>query len=177
VVIDVRDGKEKFSSKQSATVGRAAWLPDGSGLLLLQFSAGGSQIWHVAYPRGETRRIPNDTNNYSGLSLTADGKALVTLSAKFSTRFWIISQGEWRHPHDISPGTSELDGLNGFSWMPDGRILYSSRPIGTGIVAQLGIGVGISGEFELWVMNPDGSDPKRFPLGVPVDGVSASELL
>jgi Tol biopolymer transport system component len=159
-VFDVRDGKEQtFISKEWGTASTVAWLPDGRSLLFLGFGEGGFQIWHLAYPSGQVRRVTNDTNSYGGLSVTADGKALVTASTKSSFSFWGIRQGEWSHPHDISPGTSELDGYWGFSWMPDGRILYVSQP---------------SGKPSLWAMNAEGSNPKELPVGVWVGlGVSA----
>jgi Tol biopolymer transport system component len=157
VVLNAQDGKDKtFSAKEWGRVSEVAWLPDGSGVLALVYGER-SQIWHLAYPSGQTRRITNDTNNYNGLSVTADGKALVTVSSKrSSTRLWAIPKDEWSHPRDISPGTSEEDGLYGFSWMPDGRILYTSMP---------------SGRWSLWVVNRDGSNPKEFPVGVPEGSV------
>jgi Tol biopolymer transport system component len=161
VAIDARGGKETtFSSKQWGTVGRVAWLPDGSAMLAVVFGEEGrSQIWHVAYPSGEMRRITNDTNDYSGVSVSADGKALVTVSTKSFTRIWMVPQGEWSHAREINPGTSERDGWFGFSWMPDARILYTSRP---------------SGKWNLWVMEQDGSNPREFPVAAPAGlGVSA----
>jgi len=159
--VDVRDGKERsFSSKEWGAVDRVAWLPDGSGLVVSAVELGAHyQIWHLAYPSGQIHRITNDTNSYSGVSVTADGKALVTASTKFSTHLWAIPQDDWSHPRDISPGTSELDGSLGFSWMPDGRILYVSRPVG---------------KLSLWVVDRDGSNAKEFPVAAPMSmGVSA----
>ena len=161
VAVQVADGNERtLASNLHGSVGRVAWLADGRGLLLSYFDSGFRwQIWHLAYPSGQVRRITNDPNNYEGVSVTADDKALVTVSTKSSTRFWTIPQGEWSRPHDISPGTSEEDGRYGFSWMPDGRILYASGPYaGTG----------------LRVMNGDGSNAKEFPVPVEAGlGVSA----
>ena len=164
VAVNVRDGKETmFSSKQwLGGVGEVAWLPGGSGLALSAYDQEAHfQIWYLAYPSGENRRVTNDTNDYYGVSITADGKALVTVSTKSSTHLWMISQGEWSHARQINPGTSELDGQFGFSWMPDGRILYTSQP---------------GGKSNLWVMDQDGSNPREFPLAalVPLGvGVSA----
>jgi Tol biopolymer transport system component len=161
VAVLVADGKERaLASNLRGDVGRVAWLADGSGLLLITSDeAPRWQIYHLAYPSGQVRRITNDPNDYAGVSVTTDGKALVTVSTKFSTRFWIITQGEWSRPHDISPGSSEQDGFYGFSWMPDGRILYASDP---------------DRKSHLCVMNWDGSYAKEFPVAVPTGvGVSA----
>jgi len=163
VAVNVRDGKETtFSSKQWLEgVGRVAWLPGGRGLVLSAYDQEHhSQIWYLAYPSGENRRVTNDMNDYRSVSVTADGKALVTVFTKsIITRLWMISQGEWRHAWEIDPGTSEADGWLGFSWMPDGRILYTSRS---------------GGESKLWITDRDGSNPKEFPVAAAAGlGVSA----
>ena len=166
VAVQVADGRERtLAINSGGTVGRVVWLADGSGLLLTNFDAAlRRQIRHLAYPSGQVRRITNDPNNYEGVSVTADGKALVAVSTKFSTRFWTIPQGEWSRPHDISPGSTERDGLFGFSWMPDGRILYASDFYRTSPF----------GKSNVWVMNRDGSNAKEFPVPVRTDfGVSA----
>jgi Tol biopolymer transport system component len=55
-------------------------LPDGSGLLVLWTDTGViRQIGFVSYPGGEFRRITNDVNTYSDLSISKDGKLLATV--------------------------------------------------------------------------------------------------
>jgi Tol biopolymer transport system component len=160
-VVNVRDGKEQtFSSKQWGTVGRVAWLPGGSGLVLSAYDQEHhSQIWYLAYPSGEDRRVTNDMNDYSGVSVTADGKTLVTVSGKRLTHLWMIAQGEWSHAREINPGTSEQDGLFGFSWMADGRILYTSYS---------------SGKLTFWITDQEGSNPREFPVAAPGWGLGVS---
>jgi eukaryotic-like serine/threonine-protein kinase len=56
------------------------WIPDGSGLLFSGVSRSSrlkSQIYFQPYPSGQQIRLTNDLNDYSGVSLTADGKTLV----------------------------------------------------------------------------------------------------
>jgi Tol biopolymer transport system component len=161
VFIDVLTGKEQnVTLKHLDWVSRVAWLPEGNGLLAS--ASGGEraqQIWHLAYPGGQTHRVTNDTNNYSGVSLTADGKVLVTASTRLPFSVWGVAEGGRSRPRDISPGTSEMDGFFGFSWTPEGRLLYISPA---------------SGKMGLWVMSRDGSNPQEFPVGVTVGlGVSA----
>ena len=58
------------------------WLPDGSGVLVtygFNNNADRVQIGFVSYPKGEFHTVTNDTNSYQGLSISADGKALVTV--------------------------------------------------------------------------------------------------
>jgi eukaryotic-like serine/threonine-protein kinase len=58
-----------------------AWLPDGSGLFFSGVSRTSrlkSQIYFQPFPSGTPVRLTNDLNSYSGVSVTADGKSLVT---------------------------------------------------------------------------------------------------
>ena len=58
-----------------------AWLPDSSGLFFGAAEKSGglrSQIWFQPYPAGEPFKITNDLSEYISLSVTADGKSLVT---------------------------------------------------------------------------------------------------
>jgi serine/threonine protein kinase/Tol biopolymer transport system component len=151
VAVQVADGKEEtLASKLRGDVGRVAWLADGSGLLLTSFDdAGRRQIWQLAYPSGQVHRITNDTNDYQDLSVTADSKAIVAVSGSEVARIWVSPQGKPDRPRQINPGTGEYDGYWGFSWTPEGKIVYTS---------------GHSGGVNLWVMDADGSNPKQLTV-------------
>jgi len=59
------------------TISGVAWLPDGSGVIVTGTPKNGqSQIAFVAYPSGEVTQLRSDTTTYTGVSLTADGKAI-----------------------------------------------------------------------------------------------------
>jgi len=149
VAVRLVDGKEvTLSSKLGGTVRRVAWLADGSGLLLIApDDAGRQQIWHLVYPSGEVHRITNDTNNYDDLSATADSKTIVSVSGSLVTRIWVSPKGKPDRPIQINPGTGKWDGLFGFSWTPEGKIVYTTNEAG--------------GRVNLWVMDADGSNPKQ----------------
>jgi serine/threonine protein kinase len=73
------------------TITSMEWLPDGSGIVIVPqdlATSAGAQIWEIAYPSGETRRITNDLNNYTSISLTADAKSLVTSEMEFHSAVW-----------------------------------------------------------------------------------------
>jgi serine/threonine protein kinase/Tol biopolymer transport system component len=58
-----------------------AWLPDSAGLLFIGYEPSTGfrpQIWFQPYPAGEPFKISNDLSQYRSLSVTADGKSLVT---------------------------------------------------------------------------------------------------
>ena len=160
LAVRVADGKEetlasKFVKDVEGDVGRVAWLADGSGLLLIAFDdAMRQQIWHLVYPSGQVRRITNDSNDYDSynLSVTADSKAIVAVSGSLVTRIWVSPKGKPDRPVQINPGTGKWDGKFGFSWTPDGKITYTS---------SMNV---IGGGATLWVMDPDGSNPKQLTV-------------
>ena len=80
--IDVASGKaQTIGGRRWADAGQAAWLPDGSGIVMVA-AAGISdrpQVWRQPYPSGEPVRVTNDLNEYQGVSITADGKTLSTV--------------------------------------------------------------------------------------------------
>src|SRR5713226_9081587 len=79
VAVDVASGKQNlFFTSNTSFLSRPVWLPDGTGLL----ASGGSprqQISVVSYPEGKSHAVTRDTNNYSDLSLAADGHTLATV--------------------------------------------------------------------------------------------------
>ena len=127
-------------------VGQVAWLADGSGLLLLVFEPGPrtTQIWQISYPGDEKRKITNDLNEYSGLSLTADSSAIVTVQTESASSIWIAPQADVSRARQISSG--RYDGQLGLSWMPGGKIAYTSHE---------------SGLTDIWSMDQDGKDQKQ----------------
>jgi len=73
----VQDGSVRPLTKQRwAWVGNLAWLSDGSGLITnaMDLTSTHQHIGFVSYPDGQLRRITTDTNDYRGVSLTADSK-------------------------------------------------------------------------------------------------------
>src|SRR4029450_7547559 len=127
-------------------VGQVAWLADGSGLLSLVFDPGprSVQVWQISYPGDETRKVTNDLNNYSRLSLTADSRAIVTVQTEGASTIWVAPQGDASRARQISSG--RYDGQEGLAWMPGGKIAYTS---------------GESGLTDIWSMDQDGKDQKQ----------------
>ena len=147
--VDVETGAERPITSQKwciACVGQVAWLADGSGLLLLVFEPGPrtTQIWQISYPGDEKRKITNDLNEYSRLSLTADSSAIVTVQTESASSIWIAPQGDVSRARQISSG--RYDGQLGLSWMPGGKIAYTSHE---------------SGLTDIWSMDQDGKDQKQ----------------
>jgi Tol biopolymer transport system component len=136
--ISVADGSVREVYSTPDGVGRPRWLPDGTGLLApisKVDQAFRGQLWFISYPKGEARRLTNDLMDYQlcCLDLTPDGKALVDTELTTVSDLWIASAGNTAKVKQI---TKELTvegssmkggGFGGFSWMPNGRIIFASQ--------------------------------------------------
>ncbi|HEY4979979.1 MAG TPA: protein kinase [Candidatus Acidoferrum sp.] len=106
-----------------------AWLPDSSGLFFVgaQKSTGlREQIWFQPYPSGESFKISNDLSQYSSLSVTADGKALVTTQERPAATIYVAESPsilnnkiDWK----LTPISTEQATGYGLSWTAGGKLL------------------------------------------------------
>jgi Tol biopolymer transport system component len=128
-----------------------AWLPDMSGMFLESRSPETSfrkQIKFQPYPSGSLQNVTNDLNEYKSITVTADGKALVTVQEQPSSALYMGSvPSQWPgeikvNPNPLTPGESE----GGWAqWGVDGKIYFSDS------------------NFHSFRMNPDGSARVRVP--------------
>ncbi|HYJ45976.1 MAG TPA: DPP IV N-terminal domain-containing protein, partial [Pyrinomonadaceae bacterium] len=147
VEVPVDGGAEKLISIQRwMSVGAMEWLGDGSGLVITASDRRNSpqQIWFISYPDGEARKVTNDLNGYSGLSLTADSSTLVTVRGNGLANIWVLTGTDANNARQITSGNTE--GALGLACTPDGRVVYSSIASGT---------------WDIWVMQPDGTNQKQ----------------
>jgi serine/threonine protein kinase/Tol biopolymer transport system component len=151
VEVSALDGSEKPIGSQSwQFVGRLAWLPDGSGLVMTATEQSlSSQLWQLSYPAGEARRITNDLNSYADLGLDAGADSLVTVQSVGTQHLWVVTPSEdpTRAKKVVSTTLSgRSTGGPLVSWTPDGRLVYAAK----------------SGDrSNLWVVNRDGTEPKQ----------------
>ena len=160
VEVPVEGGPEKAIPSAGWTfMGQVEWLRDGSGLILAASEPGSpnfdsSQIWFLSRQGGEVRRITNDLNNYSGVSLTTDSGRLVTVQSETVSNIWLVPNGEANRAVQLTQGAGKQDGKDGTVWMPDGRIIYVSKE---------------SGSDDIWIMNADGSRKTQLTSGAGVN--------
>ena len=84
VAVDVSSGGQRvFFSMNDQIPQKPAWLPDGSGLVVLARGQGSnfnrSQIALASYPDGKFIPITRHTNDYSDLSVAASGHVIATI--------------------------------------------------------------------------------------------------
>jgi Tol biopolymer transport system component len=76
------------------------------------------------------------------VSLTADGKTIVSVQSARTSNLWVAPGGNADEGSKITFDSGRDEGLSGIAWTTDGRILHSER---------------ISGETDIWSINSDGS--------------------
>ena len=146
VLISVDDGAEReVGTAKWASVTSVAWHPSGDSLIVAasDYDVVPGQLWEVSYPSGETRRLTNNLNGYQRVSMTADGKSIITMERYSRSAAWVSPDLDPAKAKRVMPDTGDTWGL---AWMPDGRIVYASDQ---------------SGDAEVWVMNADGTDARQ----------------
>lgn len=147
VAVDAETGAIQWTAQTDwQWSGMVGWLPDGSGLLAIAESKGNTdaQVRFVPYPEGEPRQLTSDFFDYRIISLTADGKSLLTIPSEARSDMWSMRLDGSQRPRKIS--RSRLDGIFGFDFTPDGRIVYQTLE---------------AGRLDIAVMSADGSERQR----------------
>jgi Tol biopolymer transport system component/DNA-binding winged helix-turn-helix (wHTH) protein len=150
VDVRVEDGTQKeITAQRWQFLQTVVWLSDGSGLIVTGRDKGTMTgwLWHISYPGGEVRRLTDDTDTYTGLSMTPDSKALVTSRLDLRTNIWTAPIGNGAsslasHAKQITTGAS--NNLV-YRWLPNGRILFTSSA--NSLLGQ-----------DIWEMNADGTN-------------------
>jgi Tol biopolymer transport system component len=140
--IAVADGTRREIYSTPNPVGKARWLADGSGLLVVIGDPSRNfrgQLWQISFPGGEARRFTNDLMDYQNysLDLTRDGKALVTVEVTRASDLWVAPSGDAARARQITSGGPAVFHS---SWIANGGIAYQNS------------------NGELYAVRPDGSN-------------------
>ncbi|HEX4950852.1 MAG TPA: hypothetical protein VFZ34_29595, partial [Blastocatellia bacterium] len=149
-VVNIADKSERQLGGESwAEMGRVAWLGDGSGLVLSARAdlAEPRQLWFVAWPSGVAHKITNDLHDYDDVSVSADSQTLTVVQSQESLSIAVAPQASLVEAREIYTEVGRGD--ERLAWTSDGRLLYASR---------------VSGNWDIWLMNKDGSEQRRLTV-------------
>lgn len=152
VDVSLRDGRERtLTAHRWAEVGQVSWPSEGAGLIVDAWdpreSALARSLWEISVRGGATRRLTHDLADYAGTSVTADGRALVSVQRTQSSATWVATLAAPERAIRITDGGGDPHAESlGLSWTADGRLLLGS-------VA--------SGNVDVWLMNSDGSGRRQ----------------
>jgi Tol biopolymer transport system component len=97
----------------------------------------GGQLWLQPYPDGAPRRLVNDLIDYRNITISRDGRSIVTVGTDLAPMLWVAPSdggGELRRVP-----SSRYDGVSGVAWMPDGRIVFTTRQGFTSQIAVMAV--------------------------------------
>ena len=93
-LLDLASGKVRRSiTIADLAIDDLTWAPDGSGFFITYRRPSDVTRWQVgfiSYPGGRFFQISRDTNGYSGLAASADGKTLASLQTKVTTSLFAL---------------------------------------------------------------------------------------
>ena len=182
------------------------WMPDSSGLVVSYHRDIGfvarSQLGFISNPTGQFRTITNDTNDYQTLSLSADGKTLVTVQQRTTQTLYVTpaagstaiapnppraqSRGAamfgWASNGDIYFGDESnllrmsADGSNKTTLLsePSAQIIQPTGCSGGRYIVFVWANHAASKKVNIWRVNTDGSNPKQLTEGTIDVGPSCS---
>ena len=148
--IRIAEGTETLlSSERWQEIRDMTWLADGSGLLMNAKDEDESflRVWLLPYPAGLARRITSDLSDYTGVSVTADSSAFVTVQRQTLSNIWIAPGKELDRAAQVTSGSGRYWDL---SWSSDGMIAYASDA---------------SGSADIWEIGMDGQNQKQLTAG------------
>jgi DNA-binding winged helix-turn-helix (wHTH) protein len=129
LTVDLASGQEtELKTPRWRAISHALWMPDGKHLLVAarESNESTSQLWMLPYPDGEIRRLTNDLESYFWLSLSSDGRMLVTRQQRIVSHLWALPDGDVKKARQLTFGRRNFDGYVGLAWAPDNRIISAS---------------------------------------------------
>jgi serine/threonine protein kinase len=170
-----------------------SWLPENNQLLVAYSEKGPNpgrkQLGVVSSTGGKLRPVTRDTNSYSGLSMSADGKTAATVQVKTTRTLEIMPA---RGLSGKAMPNSQIENVENFDWTPDGNLVITDgskllqvKPDGSKLselISDPGAAVvnvvrcsntylvdwsfhaGKDGT-SIWRVNPDGSNPIEIGKG------------
>ena len=126
-LFDVSSGKSRrFITLTDKLPAEVKWL--SGGLLIMYQQAGPQfnrpQIGFIPGDGSSVHPITRDTNRYATLTISADGKSMVSVQQKSSENLYILP-GTGSQNADVKPLSFGED-LSGFNWAQDGSLLVNN---------------------------------------------------
>ncbi|HYN41981.1 MAG TPA: protein kinase, partial [Thermoanaerobaculia bacterium] len=153
-LVAVEDGKvTTLADPGWGVAAQCGWLPDGRSLLVIARGSDqpNTQVWSVSFPSGEARKVTNDLNDRRIISLTADGRSLVSVAGAVSSTVWSAPLAGSGRARRITRALT--DGLDGVAFSAEGKLVYTSN---------------VGDASGLWIAGLEGAD--RGPLYTPGPG-------
>ena len=101
----------------------------------------------------EISQITEGLISYSDLSIAANGDHAAASQSIRESHIWVGSSRDLQNLKKITPA------LDNFCWTPSGQLVYSSTA---------------SGNTDIWIMQPDGTEQRQLTVNAGVNGSPAT---
>jgi serine/threonine protein kinase/WD40 repeat protein len=134
--------EQRILTPRKERIGELAVLKNGSGIFINKTDTVSNlqQIFRLALPNGDLQRVTNDLNFYFGVSVSDDGRKIVTAQRHEIKDIWLVSGANTKKL------TTESNVYSNAVFAPDGRIVYDATD---------------NNRPHIWIMNPDGSNAQQ----------------
>jgi serine/threonine protein kinase/Tol biopolymer transport system component len=151
-VINLKTGDWRELNPQSwIKLNGLAWMPDNRLLIAgRDTETQNSQIWLIDPETDERRRVTNDLSLYAGLSLSADGRTIISTQFDTMSSVSVSGIGDGAKPVEVTEKAGNYIGRSGIALMPDGSVIYTVRN---------------KGAFDIWIVSPDRSVNRQLTFG------------
>lgn len=126
VAIDPTSKRETVLSEGWTYVGHVAWSADGDTIYAIAQRGVSStpRIWRIPVNGAAPRPLTSDLLDQRIVSLSADGKSLVSVASDAESAIWRMPVGKPEAAVRLTQ--KRLDGIAGVALLPDGAIAYPS---------------------------------------------------
>jgi len=138
--LDLATGTESaMASRSFFNIRNLKWLPDGEGLLLTASESLDEtfRIWHVSSATGEVRALTKDATDYNNLSLDLAGDKLIATYISNTFHLYLADMADLKNPKSLALART------GFSFAPDGKIVYEGN------------------DRDIWIINRSGGEQRQ----------------
>jgi Tol biopolymer transport system component len=129
VATDVGTGQQKIFCQTDGILRSPIWLPDGRSMLVLSRDKNSNltrnQIGLVSYPAGKYRAVTSDFNDYSDLSLSADGHTIAAVLNDGHADLYVAPADNVTNASAQSLALGKQ--VNSVSWTPDGQLMVDEN--------------------------------------------------
>ena len=114
----------------------ATWLPDKNSILLSARlpNSDTRQIWQFFPAGGTFKRVTNDDNSYKFLSVSQDGKSLVTTEEKRAVSIWTTENLQDSLLFDFHQTSGEMSAFDRLNWTNDDHLVFSVNENGNEVI-------------------------------------------
>lgn len=127
-VIDTKTGAEtEMKSARLRSFEQAVWTVDGETLIAAASEIGRKfHLWKIFYPSGNAQRITNGLNNFGSISISADGKKLLSVQTSENSNIWISGEKDLSNQTQITKGNSNNVGQTSLNWLNNEKLVYAT---------------------------------------------------